>query len=470
MKKLKDRGYNFYLIILMHIFLTLIIVGGLWLFLFPNTMYWIEGVSYFSVAEDLKSLYLRNFFDYFEYAGAFLLQFYRWPILGALVSSMLVSIVVVATDCMVNMYDRDGRLSWISSLTGVGAIIIMFKDLSLGWSVLVAVGFIVIYVCMLALFPMMKHIRKDNKIRRGSHRLTWKVLLIDVAIFIIVMAGGALWVSTRPEYRIIERLAKVERLAEQGKWDDLKAELPMVEMVGNSNMRHYALLSLIANDELPENAFAFGLRGPEDFYFNVDGEPELYWFNALFFSELGLYNESIHQLFELNNESIFGVSNRSLRKMIDLCIKVGKRELAEKYITIVEKSPFYGDWAEEKRKELITSTSEKFSDSRISSSLTLSIANEENNLRQGSIGCLVGVGNFIPNELIELLKQDNSNKRFLDILLCSYLGEGKLGDFEYALNCYGKVIYPEENDLPIVYRQALNMIKEHKLESLKKGS
>ena len=97
--------------LLLHSAVLLPAVFVFWIAAYPETMRWMEGVSYFSTLPDFLRLQVRYPSGALKYAGAFLLQFYRWPVAGALLQTLFAWVVMACADVAVRRLGR-GRMAW----------------------------------------------------------------------------------------------------------------------------------------------------------------------------------------------------------------------------------------------------------------------------------------------------------------------------------------------------------------------
>ena len=103
-------------IILLHSAVLVPTLFLFWLLAYRNTMWWMEGMSFFSSLPDFAILQARLPGGVVKYAAAFLLQFYHSSVMGALLQTLFAWIVMVCADVVAWRLLRRVRYSWLAML------------------------------------------------------------------------------------------------------------------------------------------------------------------------------------------------------------------------------------------------------------------------------------------------------------------------------------------------------------------
>lgn len=154
--------------------------------------------------------------------------------------------------------------------------------------------------------------------------------------------------------------------------------------------------------------------------------------------------------FEANVSAIGKRTGRMLERLVKTNLIYGEYAVAEKYITLLEKTHYYGDWAKEQRKYL-------YNDKEINE-------NSEYSLRRKSLPhkeCLFTT-NFSDDELLHLAISNPSNKNPIEYVGSMYLLAKRLDLFENLINTYYNTdVLPT---LPLSFQEALIILNENNME------
>lgn len=88
-------------IILLHSAVAVPVLFLFWLLAYRNTLWWMEGMSFFSTLPDFAVLQARLPSGLLEYVASYLLQFYHSAVAGALLQTLYGWIVMVCADVVV---------------------------------------------------------------------------------------------------------------------------------------------------------------------------------------------------------------------------------------------------------------------------------------------------------------------------------------------------------------------------------
>lgn len=174
-------------IILLHSAVAVPVLFLFWLLAYRNTLWWMEGMSFFSTLPDFAVLQARLPSGLLKYAASYLLQFYHSAVAGALLQTLYGWIVMVCADVVVWRVVRRASLSWISFVP-VGIFVSLqcrYNDGvgSMVWA-LAAIAAAMVAVCVT---------RRPEHYDTGLDR---RSLLRIVAVpLVLLAAGGAVSLS-----------------------------------------------------------------------------------------------------------------------------------------------------------------------------------------------------------------------------------------------------------------------------------
>ena len=112
---------NFKVPIYMHVILyavtLFVVLWCMWYFCYHHSLLWLEGFSYFSTLPDVLSLSVVLPDGILKYAGAFLLQFYYYPVVGAALQALYaVVIMLCAMVVVIRLFDNPSHLLWLAAV------------------------------------------------------------------------------------------------------------------------------------------------------------------------------------------------------------------------------------------------------------------------------------------------------------------------------------------------------------------
>ena len=88
----------------------------MWYFCYRHSLMWLEGFSFFSTLPDVLSLATELPDGILKYAGAFLLQFFYYPAVGAALQALFaVVIMLCAMVIVIRLFDNPTHLLWLAA-------------------------------------------------------------------------------------------------------------------------------------------------------------------------------------------------------------------------------------------------------------------------------------------------------------------------------------------------------------------
>lgn len=241
----------------------------------------------------------------------------------------------------------------------------------------------------------------------------WRQVAVEVACCALIGLMGYRHMAADEESKTTETVYRYLDYAENGEWaallDEVRSE------ADNTNMFYIqcAMLAEARLGTLADNLFNYPINTPEQFCPRLDTKPYATDFNRIFYREIGVYDEAFHQTFEygmrVTPES--GFCFASLRHMTEYAVKLGDRKLAEKYLSLLEKTSCHADFVAEQRSLLKDARPAK-----------------------APLRSFDFVRAFVFNsEMAHLLDHDKDNKMVSDYLLCGLLLSKNLEIFKTIL-------------------------------------
>lgn len=413
-----------------------------WLLAYRNTLWWMEGMSFFSTLPDFAVLQARLPEGIFKYAGAYLLQFYHSPILGALLQTLFAWIVMMCADVVVWRLVRRVNLSWLAMVPVALFVALQcgyrYVDGSLVWCVVS-----IVVALAVALFTR----RPDTyAVTKGGH---WRYGVI--LPFALIVVGVAVSLSVR-ENRVRERLHRVERLAEDENWDRILEIVTPEVSAADPVRRRYAMLALGERGELAEEVFRYGITDAEDFFFAGSRDIVGCNYNALLARSLGLDNEVVHQSFQLNSLAPLGYSFRSMRRITDAFLDMGNMPLADKYMRVLLHSSCHRSWVEERVARMVDI-------------MTNPVDQEEDRI----LTCSTSETPLLM-DMACLYDARPDNRLCADLLLCGLLASREMDKFAMLFPRVFADAYPAGSVLPRYYEEALLVLARSNPDLLKRYS
>ncbi len=404
------------------------VLWAVWYFGYHYFLIWLEGFSYFSDLPDFTSVMLDLPADISRYAGAFLLQFFRWPVLGAIVMSLLAVGTVLCVNVIVRrLFDKPDALFWIAFIPL--PFIVYFQQSDLTLSVSLTWLFISSAVMILSCLAT---VSKKSFIRLPA--VFSNIWLACGAAVISLAVSCAILLNDKGLSRYHEDIARLEYHAEHQEWDEILGIVSAQDAASNEYKRKYALLALSETDRLPDFAFRYGLCKSDDFTFNNIQEPYCLNFNMLFYKYLGMYNYQIYQIYQQAVQSVPGMSFDSLRELADAYLKLKDYDLAGKYIDILSHSTCHGSWVKER--------------------LPLLEAIRDAESEYSSNGPQFPLISFLP-DVSSMYDRYPQNPKFAHYLLCGILAEKDGNTFYNVFQIIAANLYGKGEHIPRLYQEAL---------------
>lgn len=426
-------------IILLHTVLLVPTLFLFWLLAYRNTIWWMEGMSFFSTLPDFSRLQARLPEGLVGYVAAYVLQFYRWAVAGALLQTLFAWIVMACADIVVwRVWHRADR-AWLAFVP-VGVFVALQCRYCDGAGLILwsgaAIAAALVAVCLTR--------------RVGDGGIPQGRAVRAAALPLLLLAAGCAVSLSLPVNRAGERLHRIERLAEDGRWGRILEIVTPEVSAEDPVCRRYALLALAEKGELPEKVFRYGITEANDFYFAGRTDHVGCNFNAMFARSLGLDNEVVHQSFQMNSISPLGFSFLSMRRITEAFLREGNLPLAEKYMRILLHSTCHREWVES-RTWLISDIMENGEE------------HEDDHILTGATN-----DQSLLVNMATLYDRRPGSRMCVDILLCGMLAWRQMDKFEMLFPRIYASAYRNQDVLPRYYEEALLVLSRKNPDLLKR--
>lgn len=421
--------------------LTFIGLTVIWRIKYPYFLIWLEGYSYFDTLPDFSSIFLQLPEDIFRYIGAFVLQFYKSPLLASVIQAAIAVFFVSCVWVLLKSILRDSKnMIWLAYLSLPVFVLYQLSDLTLSGSLKLII-LVLLLIMIVRLIGLWKAISIPVP---GFLRSTfWSTLCLCCAIIastIVFYLEGSLCNQH-------ETVARLEYYAENQQWDKILNTVSRQESLNDEYVRKYVLLALSETGNLPEYALSYGLSTADDFVFHDVQEPFCLNFNVIFYKQMGLYNYAIYQIYQQAVQSTPGMSFDSMRQLIDIYLEIKDYKLAKKYIDILSHSTCHGKWLEERLIKL-----EEIKDDKP--------LYNENTPKFTLMSFLADVSSMVDRY--------PDDKKLADYLLCGVLAEKDGFTFYNVFQIIAKTIYPDGVEIPRLYQEALLLVASHEPDAIQK--
>lgn len=421
--------------------LTFVVLTVMWRIRYPYFLIWLEGFSYFDTLPDFRTVLLNLPEDLFRYIGAFILQFYADPLLASAIQASLALIFIICLWAVVKgIFSESRNLIWIPYLPLPAFIYYQLSDLTLSRSLAcIAVALLVLVLTSL--------VRIWKKVSVPVPRLMRSNLLSSLILVAAIISAITIFHIDGPLSSRHETVARLEHYAENQQWDKILETVSRQESVRNEYLRKYVMLALSETGRLPEYALSYGLANSDDFVFQNIQEPFCLNFNVMFYKQLGFYNYAIYQIYQQAVQSAPGMSFDSIRQLIDIYLELKDYNLAKKYMDILSHSTCHGKWLEERAAKL---ESIRFEEPQY----------HDDNPKYTLIS-------FLP-DISAMVDRYPYDHKYADYLLCGVLSQKDGNTFYSVFQIIAQTLYPDGDDIPKLYQEALLLIASHEPEVLQK--
>ena len=405
-----------------------VVLWCMWYFNYHYSLLWLEGFSYFSTFPDVLSLAALLPDDILKYAGAFFLQFYYYPAVGAALQALFpVVIMLCAMVVVIRLFDNPSHLLWLAALPVTFFVEGQYWDYTLTRTLTWVIVSVVIVV---ALFMLTIWKRKFIHVTPYIANV-----FVEIVALIAILASSINNLVYKDEVcHQYEYVWKLEHLAETRQWDALLETATPEKAQVNEYARRYAVLALLEKGELADRMLMYNVTSPDDFWFNKREEPMCRNYNAMLFRSLDMPNEVIHNTFQQQVQSEFGTCFAVLRRLAETNLETKNYPLAKKYMDILSHSTVMKWWVED-RKE------------RLEAIKTVKPVFEAKGKQFISYDLKVFTS--------AMYNRYPDNHKYADMILCGLIASRSGDDFYSAFQVIAKTQYAHGEHIPRYYQEAL---------------
>lgn len=412
---------NRYLILLLCLIAPLIFF--IWFVYYPYTLWAKEATSFFIWTPDYIHLTMSGNGGIPALIGNFLLQFYRWPLIGATFQAVFPTLILLAV--MHVIYRLPISKDWY--------IIALLPALVVAWyqftenQLIISVRWVLIFIMIAIIIEILFRVFKKETVIQPQNGLAKRIVLSAVSL--ILMACFYVKAVSNAEYKLTERTNRLDYYAYTSRWNDI------LNLIGNNTNATgrdlcYITLALNQQGKLGDYIFHYPVNS-EEYFLNLGVASEQgTFFNQLFYSNIGLYNQAIHQAFQEATKTKNGMSFRVIMNLIKYNIAIGNEQMANKYMDILSHASCYAEWIVKRRIELAASLkSERKEDPQT-----------------------VYMTNTTLRNLYSFVQAGNENVALNNYYLCALLIHKNMLAFTAHLNTHKYLL---KDGIPIHYMEAL---------------
>lgn len=270
--------------------------------------------------------YFRDIFDgtfpISTLIGDFLVQFYKFPLVGALCTTLIVSGIYLIFRGIFRKITRFASL--FALLVSLAAWFVIARSTT----PVVGVGILLVSALLrVACIPLKSFVRKS-----GSESHLLPLVAIGIAAIVII---------SDPVIRSLNLWGRIETAAKQGKWDKvLKAATPE-RAAKERDMVPFALLAAGSKGQMTLALAKYKVANPGEMDFSGVENRRGFYFESLLYERLGCFNEAVHNIYQCGCHTHRGMSFAVLTQLIRYNIELGDFTLVRKYCRILRHSPAY---------------------------------------------------------------------------------------------------------------------------------
>lgn len=376
-------------------------------------------------------------------AGRALLNLFAFPWLGGLVLSLLLTVISWLVGYLLRVPARWRWLQYVPAavyiyvVTWMGFDAFVFREP--GWLLGIPLCVAVILILQVVFLRSFSH-RRLAWIWKCREDETVSINALLVAVALLIPAGAAVYGSAgRSDVRLT---AKLQRLMREQKWDEM-AHAAEAWNGSSRQVAAYHALALVRNGRLLDDLFKVRYDFRPVHLVSRKGEPsmgrEIYEADCNFHAGLimSAYRNDMEQM------TFDGIGTARLRRMIRYALLRHETNLALRYLLVLSKQPFEGDYVAYYRKlasnpDLVETDSEL---KAIGDMLPVEDQFEGSFVRPLFIGYYLGTKNIRSRGAYDVATAASLYARMMPLF------------------CYRAVAYAKEGSYPPVVADAMGMLK-----------
>lgn len=406
-----------------------------------------------------------------SYLTDFIIQFFYYPSLGSLILAFLVSTPYIMTALAVKRFTKhfdylqlglllssylflqtlsvDFNLSEIVAFYLVLKAILIASWLSGKWKkyivgasfclllmLVISPQIIGLSILIIALGCLSAHLCR-------SFRSKISIIISMICLIFFISADFYIFLH---KYNMKERrMIQAQKSAQEKQWNEVLETTEKYFKSGHTNhlMMYYHNMALFNNGKMIDHLFDYPQNlGVKSLFIPWKSDSREAEYGHLIYEELGHWNEAQRWTFEAM--VIWGETAPHLINLIKYNIKIGRKEVAQKFINVLKQSLFYSDIAVQYETEL----------------KNIPIATKD----QASKSQFINILNIVP-ELIRLCDQNPNNKMAFEYLMSSFLLSNQVSKFTENIYRMKKFRYV---NMPACFEEALYLYKLGKSEEFEK--
>ncbi len=307
-----------------------------------HVLFYLEQHYLFLYSADYISDTLRSE-GIIKLLGAFIIQFFHIPWLGASIVSALLTAVYLLTESIISRVT--GRRDMLQ--LGVAAAVAIYFTLD---SIDSTPGWLVVAVAGLAILRLLVSFLPRRKRR---YMPLSPAMCLTALIMAGIYIGAGYWLQVRDYDRAERAMVRAHRAAAQADWDQVVAITDNYLYSGRNNrlMLYLRALAYAHKGELVEHMFDFPLRpGVDALIFPWKGDSRESEYGHLVHEATGNLNAAHHWAFEAM--TVWGETAPHLTDLARYNIAMGRPKVAQRFVNRLSKSLFYRDEAERLQRQI----------------------------------------------------------------------------------------------------------------------
>lgn len=419
---------------------VLVLMWAMWFFLCPCYLRVLEGFDFFTTLPDFTRLNLEIPKPGLMYISAFLLQFYKFPAIGALINALMILLQILCMDLVVRKLFKNAEgLWWLSLVPAVFFTGLLTKDLGLvtplTWLAIMTASALAVQIMLCRVRPFISLPRIFGNLWLGAAVLAVSAGACAYKVYDSLVKDGR------------EEMAQMDYLVKNERWDSILETVSPQKSRQDGYMRRCALLALTQTGRLADEAFRYGLSGSTDFYFKDATQSMYRSFNMKFYNTIGMFSPAVYYAYQLGSQFYLGMSFDSARSLADTYIDAKDYALAKKYIEILDKTTCHSKWVKEHQNRLEE------------------IKGAEPEYVADPVKEIWGSIIYDMPSMIDRYPQDD---RYRDLLLCGILADRDAMLFYEVFCDLAAPLYEAGTRMPRIYQEALIVCLSTDMKELKK--
>ena len=280
-----------------------------------------------------------------------------------------------------------------------------------------------VWACLPVMLAVAYCLRRQGREKKEAGR---RIAEITVQL---VLVGGLLWIGRDrlTDHDTSGYSKELDCYLRQGRWDDVIDRYTFIYRQNPTPTEACMLsIALAERGQLADSLFAYAPRGVEAILPTWDGsDPQM----AALLSDLYFSMGDIDMAQRMALEANAGMDDRSprmIKRLAETSLIRGAYPLAEKYLSVLEHTRYYGQWAHDARRFL-------YNDSAV----------VVDSLLGRKRRCLTGASGDLPHTLHTIAEQNPTHRASIEYAGVLLLLQKDLGRFRtLADSCAGRMVLP----------------------------